>query len=476
MEMNKFDVDSLVQAGWNIKAPFVLSIIRTNGEETEMTVQKILRLLPRKRIVAVAEVDGQQYLVKVFIGRHSKRYAKREAVGAAAIEDTGVLTALLEWQTLKQSVRGHVLGFEFIADAKNLLEVWKQSENDDQRLRLISKVVPALVALHEAGVVQNDIHPENFLFRSGLIYTIDGGDVTRHGKGPLGERKSLENIALFFAQFHARYDHLVVASLEQYRQLRAWPLDESRYLRVSALIEAKRSGRKKDHISKAFRECTRFTCEHSFNRFSVCEREYDSPAMRELLSRIDERMQSGELLKDGNSATVVLVDGPSGPLVVKRYNIKGVGHGISRAFRKSRAWISWTNVNRLEFLGISTVKPVAMIEERFGPLRRGAYFITEYIEGPDATVLPEKENPVPEMASIVRIIKRLAAAGVSHGDLKASNFLLGNNGPVIIDLDSMKEHASQADRDRAKKKDIARFMRNWKSIPQVEQRFTDLLG
>ena len=264
MEMNKFDVDSLVQAGWNIEAPFVLSIIRANGEEAEMTVQKILRLLPRKRIVAVAEVDGQQYLVKVFIGRHSKRYAKREAVGAAAIEDTGVLTALLEWQTLKESVRVHVLGFEFIADAKNLLEVWKQSENDDQRLRLISNVVPALVALHEAGVVQNDIHPENFLFRSGLIYTIDGGDVTRHGKGPLGERKSLENIALFFAQFHACYDHLVVASLEQYRQLRAWPLDESRYLRVSALIEAKRSGRKKAYISKAFRECTRFSCEHSF--------------------------------------------------------------------------------------------------------------------------------------------------------------------------------------------------------------------
>lgn len=474
--MSNFDVDSLMQAGWNIEAPFVLSIIRSNGVETEMTVHKILRLLPRKRIVAVAEVGGKQYLVKVFIGRHSKRYANREAVGAAAIEDAGVLTNLLEWQASKKSVGAYVLGFEYIADAKNLMEVWQQSENDDQRLRLISNVIPALAALHEGGVVQNDIHPGNFLFRSGLIYTIDGGDVTRHGKGPLGARKSLENIALFFAQFHASYDHLVVAWLEQYRQLRAWPADEGRYLRVSALIGAKRSRRKKAYIIKAFRECTRFTCEHSFNRFSVCERKYDSPEMREFLSQIDERMQSGKLLKDGNSATVVLVDGPSGPLVVKRYNIKSVGHGISRAFRKSRAWISWANVNRLEFLGISTVKPVAMIEKRTGPLRRGAYFITEYIDGPDATALPKKENPTAEMASIAKIIKRLAAAGVSHGDLKASNFLLGTHGPVIIDLDSMKEHANQADRDRAKKKDIARFMRNWESIPQVKQRFTDLLG
>jgi tRNA A-37 threonylcarbamoyl transferase component Bud32 len=187
-------------------------------------------------------------------------------------------------------------------------------------------------------------------------------------------------------------------------------------------------------------------------------------------------MESGKLLKAGNSATVALVDGPSGPLVVKRYNIKGPGHGISRAFRKSRAWISWANANRLHFLGISTVKPVALVEERFGPLRRRAYFVTEYIDGPDATVLPEKENPMAEMASIADILKELAAAGVSHGDLKASNFLLGSDGPVIIDLDSMKEHTNPVDRVRAEKKDIARFMRNWESIPQVKQRFTDLLG
>ena len=187
-------------------------------------------------------------------------------------------------------------------------------------------------------------------------------------------------------------------------------------------------------------------------------------------------MESGKLLKDGSSATVALVDGPSGPLVVKRYNIKGAAHGFSRAFRKSRAWVSWTNANRLDFLGISTVKPVALVEERFGPLRRKAYFVTEYIDGPDATVLAKKKNPMAEMASIVDILKELAVAGVSHGDLKASNFLLGNDGPVIIDLDSMKEHMSAVDRDRAEKKDIARFMRNWDSIPRVKQRFAELLG
>ena len=474
--MKNFDLDSLIWADLNYQKPFVLSLTWTDGEEKEMTVQKILRLLPRKRIVAVAKVNGKQYLVKIFIGRYSGRYAKREVAGAAAIEDAGVLTPLLEWQALKKSTKGHVVAFEYISAAKNLLEAWKETENDEQRLELIAKVVPALAAMHEGSVVQNDIHPENFLFRSGLIYTIDGGDVTRHGKGPLGARKSLGNIALFFAQFHARHDHLVSEWLEQYRRLRAWPVDKGRYLRVINLIDLKRSERKKEYIRKAFRECTRFICLNSFKRFLVCEREYDSPAMRELLSRIDERVESGKLLKGGRSATVALVDGPSGPLVVKRYNIKGTAHGISRAFRKSRAWVSWANANRLDFLGISTVKPVALVEERFGPLRRKAYLVTEFVHGPDATVLSEKKNPLVEMASIVDILKELAVAGVSHGDLKASNFLLGSDGPVIIDLDSMKEHTNSVDRDRAEKKDIARFMRNWESIPRVKQGFAELLG
>ena len=116
--MNNFDVDILIRSDRDLQEPFVVPLIRSDGEETEMTVQKILRLLPGKRIVAVAEVDGKQYLVKVFIGRYAGRYAKREVAGAAAIEDAGVLTASLEWQALRKSAKGHVLGFEYIPDAK----------------------------------------------------------------------------------------------------------------------------------------------------------------------------------------------------------------------------------------------------------------------------------------------------------------------------------------------------------------------
>ena len=170
-----------------------------------------------------------------------------------------------------------------------------------------------------------------------------------------------------------------------------------------------------------------------------------------------------------------MVDGPSGRLVIKRYNIKNFSHGVARAFQNTRGWVSWANANRLNFLGIRTVAPVALVEDRFGPIRRKAYFITEYIEGADAMALAYNDDPSEEIGSIAKIIKDMSAAGISHGDLKASNFILGSDGPVIIDLDSMKEHRGQFAKHRAQKRDIARFMKNWASEPQVWNRFAELL-
>ena len=474
--MNNLDADSLIRAGRSAREPFLLSLERADGSTFDLVVKKILRLLPARRIVAVAEADGQEYLIKIFVGRSARGYMKREVSGVQAIEDSGVVTPALAWQAMLGSRGGYVLAFEYLREARNLSDVLDGASSEAERSRLIGKVIPVLASLHEGGVVQNDLHPENFLFFNDRIYTIDGGGVSRRWSYPVGESGSLRNLALFFAQFNARHDHLISELLERYRQVRAWPDIPGRARRLNYLTNNMRNARKDDYISKTLRECTRFTAGRSLDRFWVCERRRFSTAMSALINDPDAAMATGRLLKDGHTATVALVDGPSGPLVIKRYNLKSFGHRLSRMFRRSRAWISWANAHRLEFLGISTVRPVALIEERLGPLRGRAYFITEYIDGPDATVLPEREDPSPEIVSIVEILRGLSAAGVTHGDLKASNFLLACDGAVIIDLDSMHEHRDPEERRRAGAKDLERFLRNWEQSPQMAERFSDLLG
>lgn len=467
--MNILDADALVKAGRRVKEPFCLKL---DVGAPELVITRVFRLLPGKRIVALARYSEQDLLVKVFVGRFARRYARRERDGTRAVAAAGVPTPQFRWQKSLSTGGGEVIAFDFLDGASNLTEALEAASTEDARTMLVESALTVLARLHEAGVVQNDIHPENFLIQDGEIFTIDGGDVTNRQR-PLTEKESLDNLDLFFAQFHAKHDESLPTSLRFYEQQRDWSPNAERLGRLVEGVTSKREQRKLDYIDKSFRDCTRFACHRNLTRFTVCEREYDSRGMQAFLRNLDAEMAAGTLLKDGNTATVALVDSPIGPLVVKRYNIKHFWHGVTRLFRKSRAWISWANSHRLEFLGIKTVSPVALVEERFGPLRSRAYFVTEYIEAPDASTLDEPRDD--QVYSIVELLKNLSEAGVTHGDLKASNFLLSDEGAVIIDLDSMMEHGDRRQRSRAEKKDRERFMKNWESKPSIERRFTDLL-
>lgn len=468
--MNNLDATALIKAGRSVKEPFQLAV-QSDGASSVVRVENILRLLPHRRVVALAVRDGRQYLVKIFVGASADRYAAREVRGVQAIEDAGVLTPFFEWQADLEGGGGKIIAFEYLDNARNLIDVWEETAREE-RLKLMQGVIPELARLHESGVVQNDIHPENFLIREGRIYTIDGGDVTRSRY--LSERQSLGNLALFLAQFHGRDDELIEGILASYEIARGWPADGLRLNVLRNMVRHQRADRKQDYIAKAFRECTRFSCRKSFLRYTVCERKFDSPELRQLLDDPGAAIESGQILKKGNTATVAVVQGPSGPLVIKRYNIKSYGHLLSRLFRKSRAWTSWANTFRLEFLGISTLKPVALVEERFGLLRGRAYFVTEYVEAEDARTLVDRADHG-AVTSIVEILQDMSDAGVSHGDLKASNFLLTDAGALIIDLDSMTEHRQAAVLEKAQAKDRERFMRNWAEAPLLEKRFADLL-
>ena len=118
---------------------------------------------------------------------------------------------------------------------------------------------------------------------------------------------------------------------------------------------------------------------------------------------------------------------------------------------------------------------MALIEERIGPLRKRAYLITQYIAGDDSTALIDRKNNDKDVASIAQIINSMKVARVSHGDLKASNFLLTDGGAVIIDLDSMKEHSRTGSFEKAQRKDRERFLRNWSLVPGLEKKFAELL-
>ena len=466
----------IIAAKRDIDVPFELSVVTEEGTK-QVTCQRILRLLPGKRLVAQGQCNGESVVIKVFLGRTRDRHLTKEKKGVDAIASAGVRTPQLKWVGDLEDGNGRVLGFEYLDEAVGLDDLWQGSTTIGERVDILAHVMTTMARLHNAGIFQQDIHLANFLLCHGRLQTIDGGGVeTRYLRENLSESRCIANLALFFAQFYARDDELVRLVFPSYEAIRQWPSDASRNDRLLLEIQKRRSTRKKDYLDKTFRECTRFVCRSDFYGYQVCERSAYTKQMQQFMSDPDALIDNGKLLKNGNSSTVALVEISGKLLVIKRYNIKNAWHGLRRVLRRSRAWMSWCNAHRMEFLGIPAMKPVAMMEKRLGPLCFTAFFVSEFVDAPDAIrCLASKDKPNGEMEQIVALLNDMSEARISHGDLKASNFLMAASGPVIIDLDAMKEHKSEHSFRRAFSKDIHRFLDNWVEYPDLSDQFERLL-
>jgi serine/threonine-protein kinase RIO1 len=65
------------------------------------------------------------------------------------------------------------------------------------------------------------------------------------------------------------------------------------------------------------------------------------------------------------------------------------------------------------------------------------------------------------MQAVQDLFGKLAAARISHGDLKASNLLWYESSVCLIDLDATRQHQSEASFARAWQRDRTRFLQNW---------------
>jgi tRNA A-37 threonylcarbamoyl transferase component Bud32 len=182
-----------------------------------------------------------------------------------------------------------------------------------------------------------------------------------------------------------------------------------------------------------------------------------------LLADPDRWIAEGTALKRGNTCTVARVELGGRALVIKRYNLKHLGHAMSRAWRPTRAWHSWREGHRLDLFGIPTPRPLALVEERWGPLRARAWLVTEYCAGPDLLTHldPASEPPPAEAAALRMLFATLYRERISHGDLKATNLLWQGDRIALIDLDAMRQHATISGFVRSWRGDRARFLRNW---------------
>lgn len=448
-------LESFIRGDNVIAVPFELAV-----NDQFYLCSDVLRLLPGKRLVVIAANGDKQLVIKLFVNaKKGVRELKREQDGFKRATKADINLPALQF--IQQDLAGcSAVAYEYLKNGKPF------SDNQATVARYSDELLNLVSALHNAGIYQDDFHLDNVLIANDQLFLIDMASVNVEEEDKsLSKHKSLTNLAKLIVQFKPKQQITFVNRLKQYYQAREWSWDDREQERFIHYLDSAWHKRKNLYLKKCFRACTMTAYRKNFQQQYAFHRSFLDDVGQDFITNIEQLVQQGHLLKDGNSATVVSVNYAGKSLVIKRYNIKSFWHFLKRCFRQSRAAISWRNGNLLELMGIATPKPLGFIEQRFGWLRKTAYLICEQTVGEELYSVYSKREPNDgELEQLNDLFLLLQNYQISHGDLKASNLLLDENGVIsLIDLDAMQEHHSDSTFQRAFSKDKKRFMKNWQN-------------
>lgn len=453
-----------------------------SGAAAEVSCGPALRIITGRRSSHLARWNGRDVFVKLFFDKQRARvHWQREKSGIEALAERSLLTPVLLYAGWLAAERAYVLITEALIDAQTLAERWAQAPDTDTRLELLRMAATTLAQQHEAGVVQNDLHLENFLIAGRQVYSIDTSTIRVH-KRALSRKASLANLGLLFAQFEPGLERHANDVLMGYALSRHWHVGDGDLQSLQAHIDEARAKRKQQFMKKIFRECTAFARRADRDTVFVYDKHYGSDAFQDLYRNPDSVFAEaeGRYLKQGNTSTIVVTTVDSVKVAIKRYNIKSTWHGIRRSLQRTRASISWQNAHLLHFYGVCTPRPIAFIEKRFGPTRRVSYFISEYVTGPSCREFFSRQSasdPTGQRLAeeIVHVLSTLARYKIRHGDMKATNILIHDKRPCLVDLDAMHEYKSETAFRHAHRRDILRFLANWPADSGIRALFVQQL-
>ena len=446
--------------------PFQLSIKFASGEIETLTCTALFRAIPGRREVYDALWQGRAVIVKVFLHSISaKRHLKREWRGLKLLQQRGLNSP----ETLffgKTEDGQWALVMEKIANSLTTLEVLGKTTEKNKRLEIMVLICKELAKQHSGGVLQKDLNLGNFLMDGNKVFALDAGQM-KFSSHQVTKSKGISQLASLALCLMKDNNEFLSKLCDEYLRARCWNLKKSDeiLLHKQLLIHQKRVIRKE--LKKCLRTSKRYLRIKSGENVAVFDSDFCRNAdIHDFIKRMDSLMDKGQILKNGDTCYVSRLTWNSRDIVIKRYNHKGVIHSLRHTIKKSRAYRGWLHAHRLGILNIATPKSLAYIENRKGLLVWKSYLITEYMPGQKLYDVLRDGNVAPEELlkmthQIRKLLDELGRCRVSHGDLKQTNILITDNGPVLTDLDGMKMHVLNWTCQLYRAKDRARLLRNW---------------
>ncbi|MHC4519077.1 MAG: lipopolysaccharide kinase InaA family protein, partial [Planctomycetota bacterium] len=168
--------------------------IPASADVEEVVCRRVLRSLPGRREVFDASWHGRDAIVKVFAHPFkAKRHVRRERRGLQRLAQLKIGAPAVLFHGRTEDGRWAVVT-EKIKGAMSLLEARNAVHKSGQRELLLDLASRELARLHEAGVMQQDFHPGNFLVKNDCLILLDPGQIRFLGR-PAGRTASIHQLA-----------------------------------------------------------------------------------------------------------------------------------------------------------------------------------------------------------------------------------------------------------------------------------------
>ena len=402
---------------------------------------EILRQIPQRRTVYLANEDKDTFILKVF---NFKNEYLNELNGSLLLQSSNVLTPkILKFG--KQNKKYFIV-YEYIKNSINL-EEYLNSSQKSLKENIINKIYNINKILYQSNIIQKDNYLKNYLISKNKIYIIDGGMV-RKIKFFTNLRKLIN-----FALLQSKIDPtLLFSKHDLFKSSIAVILQE--YFRHYFLNKGIHH-----YFKKTLRTSSEFFKESSSSKLILKRRNFYFK-----FDDIDNFLMKSEILKNGNTCTVF----HNKDLIIKRYNIKNMLHFLAQQIKKPRGLNSWQVANVLKLLNIPTATPYFYYEKRFLFFRLESYYAMSYEESENIkdfeSRLITKESRRNFSEKLIRLFKILKFYRFIHGDLKYTNILVNkkNDNIFLIDFDKSFFSKYQYIYNHKIQKQLNRFYSNWK--------------
>lgn len=443
---------------------------------------EVVRAIPGRRYVCRGVYENKTVFIKLFsMTTQAKREYENEQQGIRALSLAGIAAPEILYTEALSESSCQVVVYAALPNAQSARERWENTNQTAQQI-VMMQLVELIAQHHAAGLRQTDCHLLNFIYSDDILYTLDAADIVISDSA-LSRDISMQGLVDLLSLFSVEQDKLLTSLYEQYWQVREGSTDNGELEKLITVVAEKRDYKLRKYLDKTYRDCSAFSVMKSWNKFSTIVREKNNNDMQLLVSSPDAESRSVQrtVIKNGNTCTVSLLEIAEQKIICKRYNIKNSWHALMRAFRISRASRSWRNAHRLMKFAIATPAPIALVENRFGPVRRGAWFFMQHIDGVNAydtfrDTDKTQQQLIDAVSQFVRLFEKMLQAKLSHGDMKVTNFIFSDNELFVIDLDSMQQHHNDTIFHQAFRQDMARFMRNWSDLPAIATLFEQQLS